>query len=127
MTISRFARVLDGLTRRVYQVDFSRCKDSAKFQEVLPFMMRNLEALAASLGREWPNGRIRRAAENLRLRAVRLLKACRALPESFAEGSEWRFVEGHIIANYEILRFEAGHLYQLVVPQSPFAVLRSAL
>jgi hypothetical protein len=122
------ARKLDDLVMRVYHIDLSDCKDLAGFKEGLALMMRNLDALLGSLGCELPEDRrVRRAAESVKLKAARLLNLCRAVPGSFDDPEKWRATAGHIIANYEVLRIEAGHLYQLLVPESAFEVLRSAL
>jgi hypothetical protein len=121
-------RWLDDLVCQVYHVNLSQCRDFEEFKGHLGFMMRNLRQVSDSLGGALPlNLRIRRAAESLKSKADRLLALCNAVPESFDAPEEWRAVAGQLGVNYEILRFEAGYLYQLVVPKSPFGVLRSAL
>jgi hypothetical protein len=122
------ARWLDDLVCQVYHVNLSQCREFAEFKTRLNFMMRNLQQVSASLGCDLSTDRrIRRAAESLKVKADRLLALCSAVPESFDAPEEWRAVAGHLVANYEILRFEAGNLYQLVLPKSPFGVLKSAL
>ncbi len=121
-------RWLDDLVCQVYHVNLSQCRDYEEFRARLGFMMRNLEQLTSALGGELPlDARIRRAAESLKIKAGRLLARCRAVPDSFAAPEEWRAAAAQLVINYEVLRFEAGRLYQLVVPRSPFGVLRSAL
>jgi len=122
------ARWLDELVRQVYHVNLSQCRDFAEFKGLLNFMMANLLEVSNSLGCELTDDRrIRRAAESLKVKADRLLMLCNDVAESFDAPEEWRAVMAQIVVNYEILRFEAGYLYQLVVPKSPFGVLRSAL
>jgi hypothetical protein len=125
---SKVGDVLDVLTRRVYHINFSLYRTPERFKIGVTFMMLNLEELSRSLRRcRVSDRRIRRRAEDLRLKAERMLMLYRSVPESLDDLEGWPSVAEHIIANYEMLRFEAGHLYQLVVPSSPFGVLRSAL
>lgn len=134
------ARLLDDLVCRVYHVNLQQCSDFAEFRDRLNFMVLNLQEISSSLGGPGPQAasrapsrllsddpRIRRAAESLRVKANRLLALCGDVPESFADQDAWRIVARNLAVNYEVLRFEAGHLYRLVIPESPFGVLRSAL
>lgn len=132
---TRQARLLDDLVRKVFHVNLQRCRDAGEFRNSLSYMVRNLEEISSSLGfaaadHQFSNDqRINRAAENVKVKAERLLALCGAVPESFAtkDEGEWRAAANNLSANYDILRFDAGHLYQLAVPESPFGVLRSAL
>ena len=127
------ARLLDDLVCRVYHVNLPECRDAEDFKDRLDFMVRNLQEISDTLERELSgrafsdDQRIRRAAEGVRGKANRLLALCGDVPNSFAAPEEWRRIAGHLAVNYDLLRFEAGHLYRLVIPESPFGVLRSAL
>jgi hypothetical protein len=65
--------------------------------------------------------------EDVKAKTARLLRLCRAVPRSFDHPEEWRQQAQRLFATYEVLRIEAGRLYELVDPRSPFGVLRSAL
>jgi hypothetical protein len=146
----RQAQLLDELVGKVYHVDLPQCRDFGEFQNRVEFMVRNLAEISNSLGHGFAKQgfakqgfakqgftkqgfatqdarRIRRAAERVKVKAERLLSLCGTVPVSFAAPEEWRTVAGNLTVNYDILRFDAGHLYQLVIPESPFSVLRSAL
>jgi hypothetical protein len=119
---------LDELVLKVTHLELSDCATLAEFHEGIQVMIRNLEATLAALGCYTPsNKRIRRAAENVKLKAVLLLKLCRDIPKCFDDPEKWRESAATMIVNYEQFRIEAGHLYQLAVPQSSFGVLRAAL
>jgi hypothetical protein len=119
---------LETLVRKVCHVDLSECRDFAEFKEGIEAMVKNLEETLAVLGCcNFSIPRIRRAADMVKLKAVRLLDLCRAVPESFDDSEKWREMAIVIIANYEQFRIEAGHFYRLAVPNSTFDVLRSAL
>jgi len=136
----RQAQLLDELVGKVYHVNLPQCRDFGEFQDRLEFMVRNLAEISNSLGHGFAkhgfakqgfskqdDRRIRRAAERVKVKADRLLSLCGTMPDSFAAPEEWRAVGGNLTVNYDILRFDAGHLYRLVIPESPFSVLRSAL
>jgi hypothetical protein len=91
-------------------------------------MMCNMEATLSTLAHYDPeDARVRRASNNVKAAALRLLHMCRAIPERFDQPDRWREAAIHIAANYEQFRIEAGHLYQAAVPGSRFPILRSAL
>jgi hypothetical protein len=119
---------LDDLVLKVCHLELSDCTDLSEFKEGIEVMIGNLEATLAALAcYNPPNRRIRRAAENVKMRAVVLLKLCRDIPKSFDDPEKWRGAAGRMIVTYEHFRIEAGHLYQLAVPGSSFGVLRAAL
>lgn len=121
-------RPLDDLVLKVCHLELSECRDFAEFKECIRLMVGNLEETLTALAcYEPPDRRVRRAAEGVKLTAVRLLQLCRAVPESFDDPEKWREVAMHIIANYEQFCIAAGRLYQLAVPRSSFEVLRAAL
>jgi transposase-like protein len=125
VSTSRFAEALDKLARQVYHIDSSRWNDYSTFKEDLPFIVQNLADLSTSLsGGPAGDPRIRRAARRVTIGAQRLLKEASAVPN---EIEDWRPVADHLAANYNILRFEAGRLYKVALPRSPFGVLKSAL
>jgi hypothetical protein len=91
-------------------------------------MTHNLElTLAALAGLELSDARIRRAADQVKLIALRLLDLCRELPEALQGPEDWRHRMAAIMAAYEQFRNEAGHLYRLAVPAAAFNLLRLAL
>jgi len=99
-----------------------------EFKEAIKVMERNLEETLATLARcDPPCTRIRRAVENVKLKAVLLLNLCRNIPKSFDEPEKWRETAVRLMANYDQFRIVAGHLYELAVPRSGFGVLRAAL
>ena len=105
------ARRVDAFVLRVYHIDLSECQDVAAFKQGLQLMMVNLDELLALLACELPSDRrIVRSAANVKLKATRLLRTCRALPDSFDDSKECRDIAGQIIASYEMLRIESGHL-----------------
>lgn len=119
---------LDELVLKVTHLELSECTNLAEFKEGIQVMIGNLEATLAALGFYTPsNNRIRRAAENLKLKTVLLLKLCREIPKCFDDSEKWRETAATMIVNYDQFRIEAGHLYQLAVPRSSFGVLRAAL
>lgn len=119
---------LDELVLKVTHLELSECSSLAEFKEGVQVMIRNLEATLEALGSYTTSDkRIRRAAENVKLKAVHLLKLCRDMPKCCDESENWRETAATMIVNYEQFRIEAGHLYQLAVPRSSFSVLRAAL
>ena len=119
---------LDELVLKVTHLELSECTNAADFKEGIQVMMKNLEATLEALGcYTTSDKRVGRAAENVKLRAVLLLKLCKEMPKCFDDAEKWRGKVATMIANYEQFRIEAGHLYQLAVPQSSFGVLRAAL
>ncbi len=82
---------LDDLVLKVCHLELSECRDVVEFREGIEVMKQNLEATLAALAcYALPNGRIRRAAENLKLKAVFLLNVCRSVPKSFDDPEKWR-------------------------------------
>ncbi|HEY1525204.1 MAG TPA: hypothetical protein VGH51_03110 [Candidatus Angelobacter sp.] len=119
---------LDDLVLKVCHLELSECRDFAEFKEGIQVMVRNLEETLAALAcYEPPSARIRRAAGNVKFKAVHLLDVCRSIPKSFDDPEKWRATAIRIMANYEQFRIQAGHFYQLAVPRSSFGVLRAAL
>ena len=128
VSISEAARMMDALARRVYHVDLNQCRDRAKFKIGVMFIIRNLEKLLKSFRGVRPDDQpVGRRLEGLQVRAKRMLTSYRSALASLDQLEDWQAVAADITANYEILRFEAGHLHQSVTPDSPFGVLRSAL
>lgn len=130
MTILNVARdtPLDDLVTRVYHLELSECRNFAEFQEGVQLMLRNLDEVLQALGcYVSAEPRLRRAADRVKLKAVRLRSLCVAIPASFDDPEGWRFAATQIIANYEQFRIDAGLLYRLAVPGSSFGVLRAAL
>ena len=118
----------DDLVLKVCNLELSRCRDLEDFKEAIKVMERNLEETLATLARcDPPCTRIRRAVENVKLKAVLLLNLCRNIPKSFDEPEKWRETAVRLMANYDQFRIVAGHLYELAVPRSGFGVLRAAL
>jgi len=119
---------LDALVREVWHVELSACENYAEFREGVCRMTDNLElTLAALAGLELSDARIRRAAEQVKLNALRLLELCRELPEALEGPEDWRHRMAAILAMYEQFRNEAAHLYQLAAPAAAFNLLRLAL
>ncbi len=119
---------LDDLVRKVYHLELAECKTFAEFKEGIRLMLANIDAVLQALACYVPpNRRIQRAADLLKLKAVRLRGFCLEAPEFDNGSQEWRHAARNIIVNYEQFRIEAGMLYQLVVPGSSFSVLRAAL
>jgi hypothetical protein len=118
----------DDLVLKVCHVELSECNDVVEFREGIEVMRRNLEETLATLACYVPpNPRIRRAAANVKMKAVLLLDVCHGVSKSFDDPEKWKEMAINTMSNYEQFRIEAGHLYQLVVPRSSFAVLRAAL
>ncbi len=119
---------LRDLILRVHHLELAECNTFDDSKEVTRLMAKNLEEVLQALACfAPPNRRIERAADLLKLKAVRLLKFCSEMPEAENGSEEWRRIARNIIANYEQFRIEAGMLYQLVVPGATFSVLRAAL
>lgn len=128
MARRKAAHKLDYLVLEVYQVELRDCQSYEEFKQALEQMKKNLRALLKAWRNCQPlNPRTRRAVEDVRVKTTRLLRLCRAVPRSFDHPEEWRQTAQRLFATYEVLRVEAGHLYELVDPRSPFGVLRSAL
>lgn len=123
------SKPLDDLVLKVHHIELlseSRCLGD--FLEGVRLMMHNLDDTLAAVGGHQPTDAAeRRMTEKVKMSASRLLKLCRAVPESFDNSDQWRPLAAHIGANYEQFRIDAGHLYQLAAPNSGFGVLRSAL
>lgn len=119
---------LDDLVLKLCHIELSECKDAAEFSEGIRLMVSNLEEILSALANyKTHHPRVKRAADGVKLMAVRLLELCRAIPEPFDHPERWRETAIRIAANYEQFRFEAGRFYRVAVPGSSFEVLRSAL
>jgi hypothetical protein len=119
---------LDDLVLKVCHLELADCENFSEFRECILLMKQNLEQTLAALSCYEPaDRRAQRATENVKQQAIRLLQLCDAVPESFDDPQRWREMAMHIAANYEQFRIDAGHLYQVVVPESTFDILRSAL
>jgi hypothetical protein len=119
---------LDALVREVWHVELSACEDYTEFREGVRHMTDNLElTLAALAGLDLSDVHIRRAADQVKLNALRLLGLCRELPEALQGPEDWRHRMAAILAMYEQFRNEAAHLYQLAAPAAAFNLLRLAL
>lgn len=119
---------LDALVREVWHVDLSECEDYAEFREGVRRMTHNLElTLAAVAGVDLSAGHIRRAADQVKLSALRLLNMCRKLPEALEGPEDWRHRKMTIMATYDQFRNQAGRLYRLAAPAKTFNLLRRAL
>ncbi|HEY7403662.1 MAG TPA: hypothetical protein VIB39_09085 [Candidatus Angelobacter sp.] len=126
--VKRFLPPLDALVVKVYHVELSECRDEREFKEGIQLVLHNLDAVMEALDCYVPEERrIRRAADRLKLKAVRLRRLCVAVPEQFDDTEEWRWVATQIIATYEQFRIDAGLLYRMAVPNASFGVLRAAL
>jgi hypothetical protein len=116
------------LVLEVWHVELSACEDYPEFREGVRRMTHNLElTLAALAGVELSHVHIRRAADQVKLSALRLLDLCRELPEALQGPEDWRHRMTTIMATYEQFRNDAGRLYRLAVPAAAFNVLRLAL
>ena len=119
---------LDALVRDVWHVELSACEHYAEFREGVRHMTHNLElTLAALAGLDLSDRRIRRAADQVKLSALRLLNLCREIPQALQGPEDWRHRMATIMATYEQFRNEAGRLYRLAVPAAAFNLLRMAL
>ena len=119
---------LDALVREVWHVELSGCEHYAEFREGVRRMTHNLElTLAALAGLELSNAQVRRAANQVKLSALRLLGMCREVPEALQGPEDWRHRMTTIMATYEQFRNEAGRLYRLAAPGAAFNLLRVAL
>lgn len=119
---------LRDLILKVYHLELSECQTFDDYKEVIRLMVKNLEEVLQALAcYAPPTRRIERAADLLKLKAVRLLQFCSEMPEAENGSEGWRHIARSIIVNYEQFRIEAGMLYQLIVPGSSFSVLRAAL
>ena len=119
---------LDALVLEVWHVELSACEHYAEFREGVRRMTHNLElTLAAVGGLELSDIHIRRAADQVKLSALRLLELCRELPEALHGPEDWRHRMKSIMEMYEQFRNEAGHLYRVAAPAAAFNVLRVAL
>ena len=128
VTIARREMSLDDLVVRVYHLELSECRDFAEFKEGVQLLLRNVDEVLDTLGCYRPvERRVWRAVDRVKMKAMSLRNLCEAIPESFDDPEGWRSVATHIIANYETFRIEAGLLYQIVVPDASFGVLRAAL
>ena len=109
-------------------MELSACEDFTAFSEGVRRMTDNLElTLAALAGLELSDVHIRRAVDQVKLSALRLLYLCRELPEALEGPEDWRNKLAAILAMYEQFRNEAGHLYQLAAPAAAFNLLWLAL
>ncbi len=125
---SALQKPLDELILKVQHVELAECRDFNEFKQGIEIMIRNMEATLATLSSYQPDdARVRRAANNVKMAALRLIRMGRAIPEQFDHPERWRESAIQIAANYEQFRIEAGHLYQAAVPGSRFPILRSAL
>lgn len=128
MARTKAARTLDELVTQVYHVDLWDCRSCEQFQQGLKHIIHNMDLLLRALaGCHSEDSRTRRAVDDVKLKASRLLVLCREAPAKFEHPEGWRDAARRIVANYEVLRVDAGHLYERVVPNSPIGVLRSAL
>jgi hypothetical protein len=119
---------LDALALQVWHVELSACQNYAEFREGVQRMMENLDLTLAALAvLELSGAPIRRAADQVKLSALRLFDLCREVPEALQGPEQWRNIMNTIVANYEQFRIEAGHLYRLAVPAAAFNMLRLAL
>lgn len=119
---------LDALVQKVWHVELSGCEDYAEFREGVRRITDNLElTLAALAGLDLSKAHIRRAADQVKLSALRLLDLCRKLPEAVQGPEDWRHRMATILATYEQFRNQAGRLYRAAVPAAAFNLLRLAL
>jgi hypothetical protein len=119
---------LDALVREVWHVELSACEQYAEFREGVRRMTHNLEqTLMALAGLELSDAQVRRAANQVKLSALRLLDMCREVPEALQGPEDWRHRMATIMATYEQFRNQAGRLYRLAVPAAAFNLLRLAL
>jgi hypothetical protein len=119
---------LDSLVLEVWHVELSLCEDYAEFRESVRRMTHNLDLMLEALaGVELSDARIRGAADQVKLSALRLLALCHELPEALEGPEDWRHTMTAVRATYEQFRNDAGHLYRLAVPAAAFNVLWWAL
>jgi hypothetical protein len=119
---------LDALVREVWHVDLSACERYEDFREGVRCITHNLERTLATLaGLRFPTAQARRAADQVKLSALRLLDMCRKVPEAVQGPEDWQHRMATIMATYEQFRNEAGRLYRLAVPAAAFNLLRMAL
>lgn len=119
---------LDDLVLKVRHVDLRVVENETEFRESLEALFANLEAVLDFLGGFQPKTqRGRRVADDVKLKAVRLRELCRAVPARFDDPNAWHAAAARIMANYDLFRSDAGHLYELEVPGAGFAVLAAAL
>jgi hypothetical protein len=119
---------LDALVLEVWHVELSTCEEYAQFMDGVRRMTHNLElTLAALAGLDLSAAHIRRAADQLKLSALRLLDLCREVPEALQDPEDWRHRMMTIMATYEQFRNEAGRLYRLAAPAAAFNLLWWAL
>jgi hypothetical protein len=119
---------LDALVQKVWHVELSGCEDYAGFREGVRHMTDNLELTLLALARlDLSNAQVRRAADQVKLSALRLLDLCRKLPEAVQGPEDWRHRMTTIMATYEQFRNQAGRLYRLAVPAAAFNLLWWAL
>jgi hypothetical protein len=124
----KVTRKMNDLVRRVYNVDLWDCQSYDQFKKGLVRIMHNLDVLLEAFADWRPSDpRARRAVEDVKLKATRLLRLCREAPSEFEHPEDWRQAARQIIASYEVLRDDAGRLYELMVPRSGYGVLRTAL
>lgn len=122
------ARMLDDLVLKVTYVGLKVCQNEADFREALRVLIGNLEEVMGCLAAfqaGLPQGR--RLVESMKLKAIRLLDLCHAVPESFDDPNAWREAADRIKANYDQFRSDAGRLYSVEVAGSGFDVLSAAL
>jgi hypothetical protein len=109
-------------------VELAACENYVEFREGVRRMMENLDMTLATLGTlDFSEVHARRAADQVKLSALRLLDLCREVPEALQGPEDWRQMMATIMVNYEHFRAEAGRLYRLAVPAATFNVLRLAL
>lgn len=122
------ARRMNSLVKRVYNVDLWECRDYDQFRHGLARIIHNLNVLLETFAGWHPREpRKRRAVEDVKLKATRLLRLCKDAPSELESPEHWRQTAQQIIASYEVLRDDAGRLYELVVPGATYGVLRTAL
>lgn len=130
MKLQKIARQtpLRNLILKVYHLELSECQTFDDYKEAIRLILKNLEEVLQALAcYAPPDRRTERAADLLKLKAMRLRTFCSEMPEAENGSEEWRPIARSIIVNYEQFRIEAGMLYQVVVPGSSFSVLRAAL
>jgi hypothetical protein len=128
MAGQKVTRQMNDLVRKVYSVDLWDCQSHEEFKKGLVRIVHNLDLLLETFSEWHPRDpRERRALEDVKLKATRLLRLCREAPSEFEHPEDWRQAARQIIASYEVLRDDAGRLYELMVPGSTYGVLRTAL
>lgn len=119
---------LDALVLEVWHVELSACETYPEFREGVRHVTHNLKLTLAAVARlDLSDRRTRRAADQVKLSALRLLDMCREVPEALQGPEDWRHRNATIMATYEQFRNEAGRLYRLSVPAAAFNLLRMAL